>query len=63
MRFSIPGVLAYLGRHVELRPGDLIATGTPVRLTTPPGADRHPQAGDVVTATIEGIGELTTTIA
>jgi 2-keto-4-pentenoate hydratase/2-oxohepta-3-ene-1,7-dioic acid hydratase in catechol pathway len=63
MRFSIAEVVAYLSRHVRLEIGDLIATGTPARLTTPPGPDRHLQAGDVVTAWIEGIGELTTTIA
>jgi 2-keto-4-pentenoate hydratase/2-oxohepta-3-ene-1,7-dioic acid hydratase in catechol pathway len=63
MRYAIPDVIAYLSRHVVLRPGDLIATGTPQRLTTPPGPDRHLQPGDVVTAWIEGIGELTTTIA
>jgi 2-keto-4-pentenoate hydratase/2-oxohepta-3-ene-1,7-dioic acid hydratase in catechol pathway len=63
MRFSIPEVLDYIGSHVELRPGDLIATGTPPRLATPPGPDRHLLAGDVVTCWIEGIGELTTTIA
>jgi 2-keto-4-pentenoate hydratase/2-oxohepta-3-ene-1,7-dioic acid hydratase in catechol pathway len=63
MRFSIAEIIAYLSRHVRLETGDLIATGTPARLTTPPGPDRHLQAGDVVTAWIEGIGELTTTIA
>ena len=60
MRFSIPEVVAYLGRHVRLRPGDLIATGTPARIGRDAG--RHLQAGDVMTAWIEGIGELTTTI-
>ncbi|HEV8282108.1 MAG TPA: fumarylacetoacetate hydrolase family protein [Candidatus Limnocylindrales bacterium] len=63
MRFSIPEVIAYLSRHVPLRPGDLIATGTPARLATPPGPDRHLEPGDSVTAWIEGIGELTTYIA
>ena len=63
MRFSIPEVIAYLSRHVRLEPGDLIATGTPARLTTPPGPERHLEAGDVVTAWIDRIGELTTTIA
>ena len=63
MRFSIADVISYLSRHVALRPGDLIATGTPARLATPPGPERHLQPGDVVTAWIEGIGELTTTVA
>jgi 2-keto-4-pentenoate hydratase/2-oxohepta-3-ene-1,7-dioic acid hydratase in catechol pathway len=63
MRVRIAEVIAYISRHVVLRPGDLIATGTPHRLASPPGPDRHLEPGDVVTAWIEGIGELTTTIA
>jgi 2-keto-4-pentenoate hydratase/2-oxohepta-3-ene-1,7-dioic acid hydratase in catechol pathway len=63
MRTSIGEVIAYLSRHVTLRPGDLIASGTPPRLAGPLGPERHLQAGDVVTVWIEGIGELTTTIA
>ena len=63
IRYSIPEILDYLGRHVRLEPGDLIVTGTPVRLATPPGPGRHLQPGDVVTCWIEGIGELTTTVA
>ena len=30
MRFSIAEIMDYLGAHIALRPGDLIATGTPV---------------------------------
>jgi 2,4-diketo-3-deoxy-L-fuconate hydrolase len=63
MRFGVAEIVAYLSRHVKLAPGDLIATGTPARLATPPGPDRHLEPGDVVTAWIEGIGELTTSIA
>jgi 2-keto-4-pentenoate hydratase/2-oxohepta-3-ene-1,7-dioic acid hydratase in catechol pathway len=63
MRFSIAEVVSYIGRHVDLRAGDVIATGTPGRLASPPGPDRHLRPGDVVTCWIEGIGELTTTVA
>jgi 2-keto-4-pentenoate hydratase/2-oxohepta-3-ene-1,7-dioic acid hydratase in catechol pathway len=63
MRFGIAEIVAYVSQHLELRPGDLIATGTPPRLTTPPGPDRRLRAGDTVTVSIEGIGRLTTTIA
>ncbi len=63
MRFSIADLISYLSRHVVLRPGDLIATGTPARLAGPMGPERHLRAGDVVTVWIEQIGELTTTIA
>ena len=62
MRFGIAEVIAYLSRHLVLRPGDLVATGTPARLPGPIGPDEHLRPGDVVTAWIEGIGELTTTI-
>ncbi|MGH2474650.1 MAG: fumarylacetoacetate hydrolase family protein, partial [Candidatus Limnocylindrales bacterium] len=63
MRFGIAEIIAYLSRHLELRPGDLIATGTPVRLATDPGPGRRLRPGDTVTVSIEGIGRLTTTIA
>lgn len=63
MRFSVAEIVAFLSRHVALRPGDLIATGTPARLAAPPGPERRLQAGDRVTVWIERIGELTTIIA
>ena len=63
MRFDIPEQIAYLARHLTLRPGDLIATGTPARLEGEYGPDRHLEPGDVVTCWIDGIGELTTHIA
>jgi 2-keto-4-pentenoate hydratase/2-oxohepta-3-ene-1,7-dioic acid hydratase in catechol pathway len=63
MRFGIAEIVVYLSQHLELRSGDLIATGTPVRLATPPGPGRRLQPGDTVTVSIEGIGRLTTTIA
>ena len=63
MRFAIPDVITYLSRHVTLLPGDLIATGTPARLESPPGPERRLRAGDEVTVWIEKIGELTTIIA
>jgi 5-carboxymethyl-2-hydroxymuconate isomerase len=63
MRFGIPAIVAFLSRHAVLRPGDLIATGTPARLATPPGPGRRLRPGDMVTCRIEGIGELDTTIA
>ena len=61
MRFSIPQIIEFLGRHVALREGDLISTGTPVRVG--PLAERHLEAGDVMTCWIEGIGELTNLIS
>ncbi|MEA2677373.1 MAG: hypothetical protein QOJ81_1514 [Chloroflexota bacterium] len=61
MRFSIPQIIEFLGRHIALREGDLISTGTPVRLG--PQAERHLEPGDVMTCWIEGIGELTNAIS
>jgi 2-keto-4-pentenoate hydratase/2-oxohepta-3-ene-1,7-dioic acid hydratase in catechol pathway len=63
MRFGVGEILEFLTRHVTLRPGDLIATGTPARLAGLIGPDDHLRPGDVVTCWIEGIGELTTTVA
>ena len=62
MRFSVAEIVSFLSRHLVLRPGDLIATGTPARLATPPGPDRRLRTGDVVRCWIDGIGDLTTTI-
>jgi 2-keto-4-pentenoate hydratase/2-oxohepta-3-ene-1,7-dioic acid hydratase in catechol pathway len=62
MRYSIGEVLDYLCRYIRLQSGDLIATGTPARLTTPPGPERHLRPGDTISCWVEGIGELTNTI-
>ena len=62
MRFSVAEIVSFLSRHLELRPGDLIASGTPARLTAAPGPDRPLAAGDAVVCWIESIGELTTHI-
>lgn len=63
MRFGVAELIEFLSRHVTLRPGDLIATGTPARLAGPLGPERHLEPGDVVTVRIERIGELTTMVA
>jgi acylpyruvate hydrolase len=56
--FDVPCLVADLSRIIELRPGDLIATGTPGGVgdaMTPPNYLKH---GDVVEITFEGIGQL-----
>ncbi|MCO5145050.1 MAG: fumarylacetoacetate hydrolase family protein [Aquamicrobium sp.] len=55
MIWSVPEVISILSRSVEIRPGDLIMTGTPegVGALAP---------GDVCTVHIAGLGEITTTI-
>lgn len=51
MIFDVPFLIEYLSEFMTLKPGDLIATGTPKGLK-----DIHP--GDVVSCEIEGIGTL-----
>jgi len=49
--WNVPGIIAELSRFVTLFPGDLVMTGTPAGVSA---LDR----GDVVTAGIDGVGEL-----
>ncbi len=62
MIHSIPDLIAYVTQTLTLRPGDLIATGTPsgVGFKCDPPILLHP--GDVVEAEIESIGVLRTPI-
>lgn len=58
MIFDVPTLLAFISDGVTLEPGDLILTGTPAGaggFRTPP---RYLQHDQVVTAGVEGIGEL-----
>lgn len=58
MIFKVPYLIHYLSKHFTLEPGDVILTGTPPGV----GEGRDPKLylkdGDVVTCSIEGIGEL-----
>jgi len=56
MVHSIEEQIAYLSRHVELQPGDVIATGTPAGVGLPKGECL--KAGDEVVVEIEGLGRL-----
>jgi 2-keto-4-pentenoate hydratase/2-oxohepta-3-ene-1,7-dioic acid hydratase in catechol pathway len=56
MVHSIREQIAYLSRHVELQPGDVIATGTPAGVGMPKG--EFLKAGDEVVVEIEGLGRL-----
>ncbi len=53
--WSVPEMIAILSRSFELKPGDLIMTGTPAGVGPL-------QPGDTCVVAIEGLGELTTTI-
>ena len=58
MLFKVDELIADISRVITLEPGDIIATGTPEGV----GAGRKPQEwlwpGDVVVATVEGIGSI-----
>lgn len=58
MIFPVPDLLAFLSRSFTLRPGDLVATGTPsgVGYARTPAWLLHP--GDSVEVEIEGIGSV-----
>lgn len=62
MLFNINDLIADLSTVFTLEPGDIIATGTPAGV----GAGRNPQEwmwdGDVVEATVEGIGTIINTV-
>ncbi|MCW5770383.1 MAG: fumarylacetoacetate hydrolase family protein [Rhodospirillaceae bacterium] len=61
MVHSIAEQVAYLSRHVTLRPGDVIATGTPAGVGLPKGEFLKP--GDEVTIEIGGCGTLVNPVA
>ncbi len=59
--FSVAEVIAWLSRTITLRPGDVIATGTPAGVGAPKGLFLRP--GDSVTVEVEGLGAITTPVA
>ena len=61
--FDIPTLIETLSATTTLLPGDIIATGTPAGVGigfTPP---QYLRPGDTVRITIDGLGELTNTVA
>lgn len=58
MIFPIPELVEYLSAFVELRPGDLIFTGTPPGVAMGRPSPTYLGRGDRLRSTIEGIGEL-----
>lgn len=53
-------MVAYLSRHMRLRPGDVIGTGTPSGVGMPRG--RFLKPGETVRISVEGVGELTNNV-
>jgi 2-keto-4-pentenoate hydratase/2-oxohepta-3-ene-1,7-dioic acid hydratase in catechol pathway len=56
MVFPVAAIVSFLSRFVTLEPGDIISTGTPSGVGSATGTYLKP--GDVVRATIGGIGTL-----
>ncbi|MED3727761.1 fumarylacetoacetate hydrolase family protein [Priestia endophytica] len=60
--FTIPYIISYLSQSMTLKPGDLIATGTPPGV----GMGRTPQVwlkeGDELSITIENVGTLNNSV-
>ena len=60
MIFPVAELVAHLANILTLYPGDIIFTGTPKGIGQPQGIFLQP--GDVVTTSIEGLGELQNTM-
>ena len=58
MIFSVAEIISYLSQAIELRPGDVIATGSPEGTGGSFDPPRFLTAGQVVEIEIEGIGVL-----
>ena len=61
--FDIPFLIEYLSALCPLLPGDLIFTGTPEGVGYARKPPRFLKAGDELTSSIEGIGDLVTHFA
>jgi 2-keto-4-pentenoate hydratase/2-oxohepta-3-ene-1,7-dioic acid hydratase in catechol pathway len=57
MIFSVAQLVSYVSRFMSLQPGDVILTGTPAGVGLGQKPPSYLQAGDIVTASIDGLGE------
>lgn len=58
MIFSVREIIAHVSQFITLLPGDLIMTGTPPGVGVGQKPPQFLKAGDVVTAEIEGLGQM-----
>jgi len=56
--FNVPAIVSYLSASLTLEPGDIIATGTPSGVAMGMTPQMWLNVGDVVEASVEGIGTL-----
>jgi 2-keto-4-pentenoate hydratase/2-oxohepta-3-ene-1,7-dioic acid hydratase in catechol pathway len=59
MIFSVAAIIAFLSRLITLKPGDVIATGTPAGVQMGKKNPDWLKAGDEVSVEIDGLGRLT----
>ena len=59
MIYSVAELVSYISRFMSLQPGDVILTGTPAGVGFGQKPPVYLRAGDVVTASINGLGEQT----
>ena len=57
MIFSVAELVAYISRFMSLQPGDVVLTGTPAGVGLGAKPPTYLQVGDIVTASIDGLGE------
>jgi 2-keto-4-pentenoate hydratase/2-oxohepta-3-ene-1,7-dioic acid hydratase in catechol pathway len=60
MVFNTKQLVSYISDYMTLKPGDLIFTGTPEGVISGYPKDKQVwlKAGDQLTSTLEGLGEL-----
>src|SRR5262245_24767896 len=63
MIFSVAELVSYISRFMSLQPGDVVLTGTPAGVGFGQKPSVYLKTGDVVTASIEGLGEQTHKVA
>jgi 2-keto-4-pentenoate hydratase/2-oxohepta-3-ene-1,7-dioic acid hydratase in catechol pathway len=57
--FKVPELIEYISSITPLLPGDIVSTGTPFGVGLGRNPKRWLKAGETVTITIEGLGQLT----
>jgi 2-keto-4-pentenoate hydratase/2-oxohepta-3-ene-1,7-dioic acid hydratase in catechol pathway len=62
MIFGFVEILSYVSTFMTLKPGDIIATGTPIKLDQAPGERKWLKAGDRFEMTVPEIGTLRNTV-
>jgi 2-keto-4-pentenoate hydratase/2-oxohepta-3-ene-1,7-dioic acid hydratase in catechol pathway len=58
MIFKFPEILSYVSTFMTLKPGDIICTGTPIKLNQTDGERKWLKAGDTFEMTVPEVGTL-----